>query len=125
MSGPYITLEFFDIMLDIAETNDIAHKDWAAAAWGNSAYASRISELKSISRLKKNQKTGRRFSSEKCFKLLAGLETLVEKKKLRAEIRTRIKQIPDPRGQIHLLVNSAPDQAIKEILPVLLALHAR
>lgn len=124
MKNGIIKIEMFEALDSIRnkykDVYDITDKKWAEAAWGKKNNQSRISELRTKARNKRQGndcKVYRAFSFDKCMALLGGLIKIIGTDLMSNELKKLLERAKTPKERMLLLVMAMkePDEDHSEM----------
>jgi len=113
MKNGIVNIGIFEAMDSIRGKYKRSASDWAKATWGETTYASRISELRLIAdmtRMGSDEKTGRAFSVQKCTELLSGLKKLLGEEIVSKELKNLLAKAKNSTERMILMVLAIPEE---------------
>lgn len=109
-----LDIKVFQVLDEIARRHKIKALMWAEAAWGDTKYQSRISELRGLLKSAGDDEPTytRVFSHDKMFALASGLRELIGAETLVRAIADRLRYVDslDARDRVVLLAAALPAQ---------------
>lgn len=118
MKNGVIKITAFELLNEIARKHSVKAQAWAAAAWGDKKFASRISELRKLQTqhtVGDAAKVGRVLSAEKLQSLLNGLKTILGGDLVRKDLVDKIATVKSEREKNLILIMVADDKDQKAI----------